>query len=389
MALARPSVAGANRFSLDLYKQAASTTGNLFFSPANVSATIGLAYRGAKGTTAAELRAVLHYPSGPREQIAANAALTQSLELSAAGRELHAANALWVQQGLPLDADFAADVRQVAKGGVQQVDYKHDPVAARGTINRWVSAATGDRIRQLLQPGDIGVGTRLTLVSSLYWKGRWSRPFEAATTKIESFTGIDGRSVSAPLMHQQAQFSTAEHDGIKAIQLPYVGGEVAMAVLMPDKASDFPRFEQALTAEALERWTDELDRAFPRDTLLTLPKMHLAWRGNLAPTLQALGAPTAFGNRADFTGITSGHIPGDGATSLKIARVIHQSWLEVDESGSEAAAATAALMAPGSALRRAETPFVFRADQPFLFLLLDRRTGLILFIGRYVAPPPM
>jgi serpin B len=274
------------------------------------------------------------------------------------------------------------------QGGIQQVDYKRDPLAARDRINRWVSAATNNRISQLLQAGDVDARTRLTLVSSLYWKGRWGRSFNAAMTRIEPFAGIDGSTVPAPLMHQCARFATAEHDGVKAIQLPYVGGEVAMAILMPDRASDFPRFEQALTAEGLDHWMGELDLASPRDTELTIPKMHVQWRGDLAPTLQALGAANAFGNHADFTGITSSHIPGDPAVSLKIARVIHQSWLDVDENGSEAAAATAVVMMPGAAMRRSEAPpFVFRADKPFLFLLRDKRTGLILFIGRYVAAP--
>jgi serpin B len=163
-------------------------------------------------------------------------------------------------------------------------------------------------------------------------------------------------------------------------------------VLLPDGSSGLSQFEKKLTDGELKRWLSDLDAAVPRDTIVTLPKMHLKWRSDLVPTLEALGATTAFGDDADFSGMAVEPFPGEvpGAIGLKIKKVIHQTFLDVDEQGSEAAAATAVLMdVIVTGARRGPPPpppFVFRADKPFLFFLRDRRTNLILFMGRYVTP---
>jgi serpin B len=388
----KQAVAGTNRFTLDLYKRLLSPSENVFVSPASVSTAIGLAYRGANGATANELQSTLHYSASPQIYLAADASVLKTLNFSGEGRELHVSNALWIQQGLPLRADFLADVQTYAQAGLHRVDYQADPDGARQTINRWVAAATNDRIKDLLHVPDVKATTRAALVNSIYWKGRWDTGFYAAETRLELFAQIVGKRVMTPLMHREASFQSVERDGVKAIQLPYVFREVAMVVLMPNSASALPHFEEGLTAEKLMRWISDLDGAYPRDTVLTLPKMHLEWRGDLVETLKALGAKTAFGDEADFSGMAIEPYPGEvlGAIGLKIKKVIHQTYLDVDERGSEAAAATAVMMdvvVTGRRIPPPPPPFIFRADKPFLFLLVDKRTNLILFIGRYVAPP--
>lgn len=385
------AIAGINRFSLDLYKRSLSPSANLFLSPASVSIAIGLAYRGAQGATADELRSTLRYFAPPGDYLAANASVLKTLNFSGEGRELHVSNALWVQQGLPLRADFLADITTHAQAGLQRVDYRQDPKAARRTINQWVAAATNDKIKDLLHADDVTEKTRAALVNSIYWKGRWQAGFNEAETKAEPFTRIDGTSVTTSLMHKQASFRVMERGGVKAIQIPYVFGEVAMVILMPNSPAALPRFEEKLTTENLTRWISDLNAADFRDTVLTLPKMHLEWREDLVPTLQALGAKIAFGDDADFSAMAVVPYPGEvpEAVGLKIKKVIHQTYLDVDEQGSEAAAATAVLNIVVTSSRGGPPPpppFIFRADKPFLFLLRDLRTNLILFMGRYVTP---
>ena len=165
-----------------------------------------------------------------------------------------------------------------------------------------------------------------------------------------------------------------------------------MVVFLPRSPRGLPRFEAELNHQQLVGWFDELDAAEPRDTILTLPKMHLEWEHDFSGTLSEMGAPTAFGDDADFSGMATIPYPGGDpdAKGLKISHVVHKAWLDVDEKGAEAAAATGVLMTEEIVVtsERQETPpIVFRADKPFLFVLRDRRTGLILFMGRYVAPP--
>ena len=386
------AVEGIDSFSLDLYKRFVSTEQNVFISPASVSTAVGLAYRGAWGTTAEELRVTMHYDASPGSYLVADAAILKSLNITGVERELRVANALWLEQGMPLRQDFSDDVTKHAQAGIQRVDFRSNPDAARLTINRWVGAATNDRIKDLLHEEDITDQTRAALVNSIYWKGRWAAPFQAAETKLEPFLGLNGERKPTSLMHQQGNFQVHERGGVRAIQLPYAFNEVSMVVLLPDGSSGLPRLEKKLTDGELKRWLSDLDAAAPRDTIVTLPKMHLEWRNDLVPTLQALGATTAFGDDADFSGMAVEPFPGEvpGASGLKIKKIIHQTFLDVDEQGSEAAAATAVLMdVVVTGARRGPPPpppFVFRADKPFLFLLRDHRTNLILFMGRYVTP---
>lgn len=201
---------------------------------------------------------------------------------------------------------------------------------------------------------------------------------------------IDGQKTPQPLMHQFGHFQALRRGSVSAIQLPYKGGEVALVAFLPDAHDGLPRFEEKLTAKDLAKWFDALDRTEPRETRLTLPRLKLRWGRDLADTLKAMGAPLAFSDDADFSGMANLPYPGGDPAEigLKISHVIHEATVEVDETGSEASAATAVFVIISS--RRIgpppQPPFVFRADKPFLFALRDLRTGLALFVGRYVRP---
>jgi serpin B len=380
------AVSGINHFTLDLFKRMGQPNDNLFLSPASVSTAMALAYRGARGVTADELRRVLYFSAPPETYLSVQAPILRAMTFSATGRELSTNNSLWVQDGLSLNPAYLADTAANAGAGLWQVDYRADPDRARVTINQWVSDKTHDRINNLLSPEDVTNKTRAILVNTIYWKGHWETAFPIAATKTQPFHLLDGETIPALLMHQEAGYQVLERNGVKAIDLPYRGGEVSMTVLMPNRAGGLPAFEAGLTDATLTRWLAALDASEARPTIVTLPKMHLEWSGDLVGAFKALGVSAAFDARADFYGMAA--VPSDQV--LAIGHIIHQTWLDVDEEVSEAAAATAVvedvivtrLLNPP----KPKPPFVFRADKPFLFLLRDRRTHAILFIGRYTGP---
>ena len=385
------AVDGVNAFSLDLYKREIKPGQNLLLSPASVSVAVGLAYRGAVEQTADELNRTLHFNAPPAEYLRADAQLLAAMNFSGPGRELRSANSVWLQTGMPLKPDFEADIARYAKAGIARTDFTKDAQASRLTINHWVEQATHDKIRDLLRPDDVTSNTAAVLVNAIYWKGKWWSTFDKAQTKVEPFTTADGKKVPTSLMHRTADFQVLERDGVKAIRLPYRGGEVDMVIFLPNSPGGLIKFEQRLTWPNLKRWLDDLkDRS--RETIVTLPKLHLDWRADLKDDLGSMGAPTAFGDDANFSGIATLPYPGGNpeAVGLKIAHVIHQTTIDVEEDGTEAAAATAVVMDMiVTGMRRTSPPpppFIFRADHPFLFALVDNRTGMILFMGRYVTP---
>ncbi|MDB5674190.1 MAG: serpin family protein [Sphingomonas bacterium] len=386
------AVRGINAFALDLYKTNSEPAANLFLSPASVSTAIGLAYRGARGRTADEIRATLHYPAGPRDYGPGNGEVLRALQLRTGARVVNIANALWVQQGMTFAPDYLADMRSAYGAGLNQIDFLADPDAARLRINSWVEEQTGNRIRGLLQQPDVSQLTRAVLVNTIYMKAPWASPFAATATRDQPFTLLDGGHVFTPLMTQRSWFRTIERGGVQAIALPWQGGELEMIVLLPKSAGKLPRIEHALDSARLDAWVSDLNAARGVDTILTLPRFHLTWRADLVPALKSMGMATALGDDANFGAMKpfNPNSPNIDDHGLQISHVIHQTFLDVDENGAEAAAATAVSMdVIVSGMRHAPPPpppVIFRADRPFLFLIRDTRSGTILFMGRFVAP---
>jgi serpin B len=222
------------------------------------------------------------------------------------------------------------------------------------------------------------------LVNTIYWKADWARQFDETQTEPGAFQEIGGEEARLPLMHQQAPFQAFECDGIEAILLPYQGGELEMAVFLPSSATGLPRFEADLTSKGLSDWFAQLEAAPSRNTVLTLPKMRLGWSEDLVPIFKRMGTEVPFGLDADFSAIAT---PEDKGV-LGIGAIVHKTDLDVDEHGSEAAAATAMLpinLTSGGAGPPPPPPFVFQADHPFFFVLRERRTGLICFMARFAT----
>jgi serpin B len=380
----RAVVAGMNQFGFALYAKVRSGRGDIVMSPASVSTAFGLAYAGAKGRTAEEIAAVLHYPA-VGDFHSSFGALLRTMDLHQNGRTLSVNNAIWLQQGLKVRPEYIALVDRDYRAGLQWVDYKTDPNAARNRINRWVESKTNDRIRNLLTEFDVKKDTRSVLVNTIYFKSDWAAPFDKRDTKQEAFTLESGKQTLRPLMHQHGDYQYVEGPGFKVLAKPYRGGETEMVIFLPDKAGDLAKIERSLDPPMLDRWLAKLDERRTR-VVVTIPKFKIEDRFDLKPVLQSMGMRTPLSDASDFSGIkpvnSRSSDPEDW--NLKIGAVVHKVFVEVEEKGTEAAAATAVVTIVVTG-RRIVQPKTFRADHPFLFLIGDRRTNAILFIGRYTG----
>jgi len=365
-----------NAFALDLYAKLSAAKGNLSFSPYSISTALAMTYAGARGQTAAQMANVLHFgPDAPALHKAFGGLITGLNEAGKRGDfSLVVANALWAQQGYKFEQDFLDLVASAYRGGVQEVDFQKATEAARKTINGWVEKQTNDKIQNLIPAGVLDELARLVLTNAMYLKAPWQSPFDEKATREGQFTLLDGSKVRAPLMHQTRRLGYLAGEGFQALELPYKGGSLSMVVFLPMRVDGLPRFEQALTAEKLAGWLAAL---VPREVVVTLPKFRVASSFNLADALKSLGMTDAFGEGADFSGM-------NGRRDLFIQAVLHKAYVDVNESGTEAAAATAVVMRVKGIVGR-EAP-IFRADRPFLFLIRDRRSGSILFLGRLMNP---
>jgi serpin B len=366
-------VAGNTRFALELYDQLRKEDGNLFFSPFSLSTALAMTYAGARGDTAAEMARVLHFDLTPERLHPAFARLQRQLDVSEgedAGYRLYVANALWPQEGYAFLPEFLTLCQTYYRAGLQAVDFVGATEKARQTINRWVEQRTEDKIKELLKPGVVTPLTMLVLTNAIYFKGDWAAQFDKAETRDAPFTLLDRKQVSVPLMNQSGEFRYAEDADIQVVELPYAGEALSMVVLLPRQADGLPALEKSLNARKLADWLSKLR---PRTVRVALPRFKMTSDFQLNDVLQALGMRDAFTGAADFSGMT-------GSRELFIGAVIHQAFVDVNEEGTEAAAATAVVMLKGS------LPPAFRADHPFLFLIRDMRSGSILFLGRVMNP---
>lgn len=370
-------VASNNSFAQRLYGQLAAAPGNLFFSPTSISTALGLAYAGARGQTASEMSNALELTLPPAELHAAFAA--QAARLTApGGPEIRIANRLWTQSGLPIEPDFQAVAQGPYGAGLELVDFKAAPDPSRAKINKWVSDRTNGRITDLLPQGSITPLTRIVLTNAIYFKGTWATQFDKAATRAEPFTVKPGSTVSAPMMHKALRAGYADAGDAQVLELAYAGASpdraMSMVVILPKAVDGLPKVEQALTSGGLGTYLGGLS---PQQVDVSLPRFKVTMEKSLRETLEAMGMPTAFDDKkADFSGITR-------AEPLYITRVQHKAFVEVNEEGTEAAAATGVVFGTRGA---AAPPQVFRADHPFLFLIRDAASGAVLFMGRVANP---
>jgi serpin B len=396
-------VSGDEAFGADLYGRLPGQ-GNLVFSPASIATALRLVLLGARGETAAQIAAALHLdiPDGaaPARQAAQELQAVSAIlsDLAAGDLTLRAPNAMWIQSGLPLEPGFTAAVAAAAAVAVRDADFRQAAEQARQEINQFIAEQTAGKISDLLGPGVVSAATSLVLASAVYLKAAWAHPFPAGATHDAVFY-LDpgqpgsgqpgpGTQVTVPTMRLRARLRYLRGDGYQAVELPYAGARLGMVILLPDPASGPGSGDPAdtgpghLLAGGVVPDAGPgglLARLAPRQVSLALPRFKVTSGFALRPVLASLGMPLAFTDEADFSGITV-------AQRLRVDEVVHQAYIDVNEAGTEAAAATAVVMTAAARFVRPEPPVEMIVDRPFRFAITDLRSGLPLFLGRVIDP---
>jgi serpin B len=368
-------VLGSNRFAFDLYQRLRNGRGNLFFSPASISMALGMTYSGAGGETAAEIGKTLHFSS--KEAVNAGIhSLWNRLETtdSRQGFRLRVANRLWAQKQYAFLPEYTEMLRTNYRAEPVRLDFARQAESARQTINQWVEAQTEKRIANLIPSGDGLKDARLVLTNAVYFKGNWSKRFEKTRTKYADFHTSPDRTVKTHLMNRQDRYRYVAVDNMQLLQLPYGDGSLSMVVLLPREIAGLSDLEKKLSDTQFDKW---LDVARPRQVNVFLPRFKSTAELQMRDTLAAMGMASAFDqSKADFSAMT-------GAADLYLSALIHKGVVDVNEEGTEAAAASAVIAGARSA---SNEPPIFRADHPFVYLIRDNRSGMVLFLGRVVDP---
>ncbi len=373
-------IAANNQFAFDCYAKLKPNT-NIFFSPYSISTAVAMTYVGARGNTKKQISQTLHFPTNQDELDTSFYYLINQINQASKHKNIsiHTANSIWAQKDYPLRAEFTEALKKYYQTQVKKVDFKTAYKRVRKQINAWVARQTNQKIKELVNKRVLNTLTRLVLINAIYFKANWANPFDPKDTKNAPFWIAKNKKVTVPMMNKKQFSGYMETKELQILQLPYQGAgkykhknRLSMIVLLPRKRNGLAKLEKMLTASKLETLFKQLDW---QKVQVSIPKFKINSKFNLSETLQKLGMTDAFNNKADFSGI-------DGSKTLSLDLVIHQAFVEVNEKGTEAAAATAIFMTRGLALKVPE----FRADHPFIFLIRHNDSGNILFMGRVVNP---
>ena len=369
-------------FARALFAQLAVQNGNVVASPTSVEACLLMALAGARGPTASQMVQALQLRDPQELDIERLLDQLESRTGKASDADAPAspwviANSVWVQQGFPIHDSYRKLLETNRRARFELVDFAEKTEAARQQINAWVDARTEHKIQELLAPGSLDSSARLILANAIYFKGVWARPFDKQATSPQPFHRPGQSPISVPLMHLDARFRYLETDHYQAVELPYALSDMALVVWLPRRAEALAEVERELSGASIAA---SLEKLVPESVDLFLPKFKVNSSTSLNKPLAALGMRDAFLPAADFSGISD--------QSLWISDVVHQALVDVDEVGTEAAAATAILAVGALALPDQTEKKIFRADHPFLFAIRNYLTNEILFIGRVVTPTP-
>jgi len=370
-----------NAFALDLYQSLRSRDGNLIYSPYSISLALAMTYAGARGETESQMAQTMHFL--PQNKL--HPALNElDLELAKRGEaqskdetplQLDIANAIWAEQTFPFLKDYLDVIAQNYGAGIQLADFGHEHEAVRKEINSWVSNKTNEKIQDLIPDGVLDHNTKMVLVNAIYFKADWMVQFDPNDTKDAPFHLLDGSDVQVKMMSQSLfGLPYLQGDGYQAVELSYQGETAVMDIILPDEGK-FNEFESTLDAQKLNEIIGSMQPSGGLD--LELPKFKFSEDFDLKDRLTSMGMSDAFDpDRADFSGMS-------GGKDLYIDTVLHKAFVAVDEKGTEAAAATAVIMGPTSAM----LPNIsLTIDRPFIFIIRDLPSGQILFIGRVLNP---
>lgn len=377
-----------NQFAFDLYSELAKTEkDNIFYSPYSISAALAMTYEGAKGKTAEEIKEVFHFPE--TSVLRPNyAAIYNKINENNKEYQLSTGNALWVQQDYLLLNDYSEAVERYYGGKASNVDFIKETEKSRQTINSFIEEQTNNKVKELIPAGQVDPLTRLVITNAIYFKGTWEWEFDKSDTRDKDFYITPENVVKTPMMHMdsdKATFNYADLEKLQILELPYKGDKISMLILLPKQgeAYDYEKGEKItynynledieLSSEKLNEYKSEMQET--KLSAIYLPKFKFDTKYFMVSTLSEMGMPTAFSMQADLSGI-------DGSQNLYIQNVIHQAFVQVDEKGTEAAAATSITIGFKSAM----PSNVFTADHPFIFIIQEKETGNILFMGRMTDP---
>ena len=373
-------VANNTAFAMDLYRQVSDAPGNFAMSPASISIALGMTYGGAAGQTAAEMKKALHLTLVGDEAHNAFGTLLRTWEPKPKQPyELAVASRLFGEQALNFEQPYLALTGDHYRAPLEPVDFKGAPESARRHINAWIADQTNQRIENLLPEGSVTSDARLVLTNAIYFKGKWKKEFDDKNTKSEDFHAATGKK-KVPMMKRSDRYLYSESKDAELLELPYEGDDLAMQILLPKERDGLAALERSLTVGMLET----LDKTSFHQVNVSLPKFTIDPPMPLAlkPELTKLGMVRAFQDDAEFPHIA--HMPpGEG---LALSDVFHKAFVEVNEEGTEAAAATGVVMIRTTSIHKPVPPKDFVADHPFLFFIRDKRNGTILFVGRVSSP---
>ena len=371
-------VQGNNAFALNLYHQLKSKKGNLFFSPYSISSALAMTYSGARAKTEEEMAKVLHFSLKQKLLHPAFFKLQSRLNVieKKGDIQLSIANSLWAQKEYHFLDSFLNLNKKYYNAGLKFVDFKAQTEQSRQAINAWVEGKTHNKIKELIKPGLLDPLTRLVLCNAIYFKGKWLIQFDKKKTIDSDFWVSSDKSIKVPMMSQKGNFRFKDFGRFKAIELPYKGKELSMVIFLSKDRDGIAGLEKNLTNKNIKKWISELTGSYKTEVLVSLPKFKTTSEFELSNVLGGMGMKSAFSlPPADFSGMT-------GKKDLFISKVIHQAFIDVNEEGTEAAAATAVVV-----MRKGISKLLtFYADHPFIFLIRENKTSSILFMGRVVNP---
>jgi len=365
-----------NEFCFDLFNYVGVEDDNLFLSPFSVSAAIAMTYEGARGKTRKEISKIMYFPDNNEEL---NSNFKMIIERTQSSKDIkeytfNIANSLWAQKEFNFLHSYFKNIEKYYDAPIEMVDYKNssEREKTRLKINNWVENKTNNKIKDLLDQSALDKDTKLVLVNAVYFLAEWQKSFNKKHTKSDMFYTLKGKT-KKEFMKQSSRMKYYSEDSTQILEIPYKNNKASMVIFLPNKLSQFKSLKEKLNSKYL---TSALKKAEYKKVILTLPKFKVEYKMDLADVLKDAGMKRAFSNSADFSGMTC-------KKDLKIDKVIHQTFINVDESGTEAAAATAVIMKRITGVGPNEkTPF--KANRPFIFVIKDNSTGSILFVGQLI-----